>query len=396
MEAYVLDWLNLLLRWLHLIAGAAWIGASFYFVMLDSSLKPTSKEDDIKRGVHGNYWAVHGGGFYQSQKYLTGPKGEPLSQDLHWSKWEAYTTWLSGMGLLAIIYWFGASTYLIDKNVMALEPAPAVAISIGFIAGGWLVYDLLCRSLAGKENLLAGLVFVLVMLADWGLFQIFGARAAYVHVGAMMGTMMVANVFFHIIPGQKKMVDAIRAGQPVDPTPGVIGKQRSVHNTYFTLPVLFIMISNHYPMTYSHPHGWAVLGVIMIAGVLIRQFFVSRRRGRTLPLLLVIAGLLLAGLFVFLAPKASTTKASGVSFAEAKAVIDRRCVSCHAATPTQEGFAQPPKGVMLHDAANISQHAAKVAETVGNRYMPIGNLTQMTDDERALIAAWFAQGAKTK
>jgi uncharacterized membrane protein len=396
MEVYALDWLNLLLRWLHLIAGAAWIGASFYFVMLDSSLKPATKEEDIKRGVHGNYWAVHGGGFYQSQKYLTGPKGEPLSEDLHWSKWEAYTTWLSGMGLLAIIYWFGASTYLIDKNVMTLEPAPAVAISIGFIAGGWLAYDLLCRLLAGKENLLAGLVFVLVMLADWALFQIFGARAAYVHVGAMMGTMMVANVFFHIIPGQKKMVDAIRAGQSVDPTPGVIGKQRSVHNTYFTLPVLFIMISSHYPMTYSHPHGWAVLGAIMIAGVLIRQFFVSRRRGRTLPVLLVIPALMLGGLFVFLAPKTAVTRSSGVSFAEAKAVIDRRCVSCHAATPTQEGFAQPPKGVMLHDAANISQQAAKVAETVANRYMPIGNLTQMTDDERALIAAWFAQGAKTR
>jgi len=396
MEAYALDWLNLLLRWLHLIAGAAWIGASFYFVMLDSSLKPATEEDDIKRGVHGNYWAVHGGGFYQSQKYLTGPKSEPLTEDLHWSKWEAYTTWLSGMGLLAIIYWFGASTYLIDKNVMALEPAPAIAISIGFIAGGWLVYDLLCRLLAGNENLLAGLVFALVMLADWGLFQIFGARAAYVHVGAMMGTMMVANVFFHIIPGQKKMVDAIRAGLPVDPTPGVIGKQRSVHNTYFTLPVLFIMISNHYPMTYSHRYGWVVLGVIMIAGVLIRQFFVSRRRGRTLPVLLVIPGAMLAGLFVFLAPKSGATKAGGVSFAEAKAVIDRRCVSCHAANPAQEGFAQPPKGVMLHDTDSISQHAAKVAETVANRYMPIGNLTHMTDDERALIAAWFAQGAKTK
>ncbi len=396
MEAYALDWLNLLLRWLHLIAGAAWIGASFYFVMLDSSLKPATEDEDIKRGVHGNYWAVHGGGFYQSRKYLTGPKGEPLSEDLHWSKWEAYTTWLSGMGLLAIIYWFGASTYLIDKSVMALEPAPAVAISIGFIAGGWIVYDLLCRVLAGKENLLAGLVFLLVMLADWALFQVFGARAAYVHVGAMMGTMMVANVFFHIIPGQKKMVDAIRAGQPVDPTPGVIGKQRSVHNTYFTLPVLFIMISNHFPMTYSHPYGWAVLGVIMLAGVLIRQFFVLRRRGRNVPLLLVAGGALIAGLIVFLAPKPGTFKSDAVSFARVKAVIDSRCVSCHALTPTQEGFAQPPKGIVMQDVSGISQNAAKIAETVASRYMPIGNLTQMTDDERALIAAWFAQGAKTR
>lgn len=396
MEAYALDWLNLLLRWLHLIAGAAWIGASFYFVMLDSSLKPATEDEDIKRGVHGNYWAVHGGGFYQSRKYLTGPKGEPLSEDLHWSKWEAYTTWLSGMGLLAIIYWFGASTYLIDKSVMALDPVPAVAISMGFIAGGWIVYDLLCRVLAGKENLLAGLVFLLVMLADWALFQVFGARAAYVHVGAMMGTMMVANVFFHIIPGQKKMVDAIRAGQPVDPTPGVIGKQRSVHNTYFTLPVLFIMISNHFPMTYSHPYGWAVLGVIMLAGVLIRQFFVLRRRGRNVPLLLVAGGVLIAGLIAFLAPKTGVAKSDAVSFVKIKAVIDGRCVSCHAAMPTQKGFAQPPKGIVLQDASSISQNAAKVAETVASRYMPIGNLTQMTDEERALIAAWFAQGATTK
>ena len=330
METYVLDWLNLLLRWLHLITGAAWVGASFYFVLLDSSLKPATKDDDIERGVHGDYWAVHGGGFYHSEKYLTGPKREPLTQDLHWSKWEAYTTWLSGMGLLAIIYWFGASTYLIDKSVLALTPAPAVAISVAFIAGGWLVYDALCRFLAGRENLLAAIVFALVMIADWGLFQVFGARAAYVHVGTMMGTMMVANVFFHIIPGQMKMVEAIRAGKPVDPQPGVIGKQRSVHNTYFTLPVLFIMISNHYPMTYSHPYGWAVLGAIMLAGVLIRQFFVLRLRGKIVPSLILIALLLLVAVGVLLAPKAADPSAVKVTFTRVNAVIAERCMSCHA------------------------------------------------------------------
>jgi uncharacterized membrane protein len=396
MEAYIVDWLNLLVRWLHLITGIAWIGASFYFVMLDNSLSPPKKPEDARRGVFGELWAVHGGGFYNSQKYLTGPKGEPLSENLHWSKWEAYTTWLSGMGLLAIIYWYGASSYLIDPSVRALSPTAAVAISIAFIAGGWLVYDGLCRALAGNENILAGAMLALVMASAWALFHVFGARGAFVHVGAMIGTMMVANVFFHIIPGQKRMVADIRAGREPDPTPGIIGKQRSVHNTYFTLPVLFVMISNHYPMTYSHPYGWLVLGVIMLAGVLIRQFFVLRHKGRTLWALPGVAVALLAGLAVALAPAAPPPagKGEGVAFSRVKAVVDTRCVPCHAAQPTQAGFAQPPKGVMLETAEQIGQNAAKIAETVGNRYMPIGNLTQMTDDERALIAAWVAQGAK--
>ena len=396
METYVLDWLNLLLRWLHLIAGAAWIGASFYFVMLDASLKPATKEDDIKRGVHGDLWAVHGGGFYRSQKYLTGPKGEPLTMDLHWSKWEAYATWLSGMGLLAIIYWFGANTYLIDQSVMALEPAVAVAISIACIGGGWLVYDTLCKVLAERERLLATCVFMFVIAADWGLFQLFGARAAYVHVGAMMGTIMVANVFFHIIPGQRKMVDAIRANQPVDPQPGVIGKQRSVHNTYFTLPVLFIMVSSHFPMTYSHRFGWLTLAAIMLAGGLIRQFFVLRLRGKSAPVFAIAAVLILASVAFALAPSGSPKTSAAPTIAAVQTIISQRCTGCHAATPTREGFAQPPKGIVLESVEQIALHAAKIAETTANRYMPLGNLTQMTDDERAVIAAWSAAAARSR
>jgi len=400
MEAYVVDWLNLLVRWLHLITGIAWIGASFYFVMLDNSLTPPKKPEDAKRGVFGELWAVHGGGFYNSQKYLTGPKGEPLSENLHWSKWEAYTTWLSGMGLLGLIYWYGASSYLIDRNVMALTPLAGVAISIAFITGGWFAYDFACRVLAGNENLLAGVMLALVMVSAWALFHVFGARAAFVHVGAMIGTMMVANVFFHIIPGQKRMVADIRAGREPDPTPGIVGKQRSVHNTYFTLPVLFVMISNHYPMTYSHPYGWLVLGVIMLAGVLIRQFFVLRHKGRTMWMLPAVAVVLLVGLAVALAPAApSASAAKGasaetISFAQVKTVLDTRCISCHATQPTQPGFAQPPKGIVLETPEQIGQNAAKIAETVGNRYMPIGNLTQMTDEERTIVTGWFAQGAK--
>jgi len=396
MEAYVLEWLNLLMRWLHLIAGIAWIGASFYFVMLDNSLSPPARADDAQRGVFGELWAVHGGGFYVSQKFRTGPKGEPLSTNLHWSKWEAYTTWLSGMGLLALIYWLGARAYLIDNSVMPLGPGVAIVVSVAFLAGGLLVYEILCRMLEGRDTVLAVVLFAFIVASTWALFQLFSARAAYIHVGAMIGTMMVANVFFHIIPGQKKMVADIRAGREPDPRPGIIGKQRSVHNTYFTLPVLFTMISNHYPMTYSHPHGWLILAVIMLAGVLIRQFFVLRHRGNVKWALPAAGVALLAAVAVAIAPKVADPSGSKVTFASVESVMAERCLPCHSAHPTQAGFAQPPKGIVLETPEQIAANAPKVAETVGNRYMPIGNLTQMTDGERALITTWFAQGAVTR
>ena len=397
MEAYIVEWLSLLVRWLHLIAGIAWIGASFYFIMLDNSLALPAKAEDAKRGVSGELWAVHGGGLYQSQKFLAGPKGEALSNNLHWSKYEAYTTWLSGMGLLAIIYWFGASTYLIDKSVMALTPVQAIGISIATIAGGWVVYHALCKFVSKSEKLLAALLFAFVVILDWGLFQVFSARAAFLHVGAVLGTIMAANVFFAIIPGQKKMVAEIRAGREPDPASGRIGKQRSVHNTYFTLPVLFIMISNHYPMTYSHPYGWLILVAIMAAGALIRQFFVLRHRGQTRSLFVVVAVLLLLAVFFVLAPKPSSASAAGsVSFAQVRTVINARCITCHAAQPTFAGTIQPPKGVMLEGTEQIIAHAQKINETVASRYMPIANLTQMTDGEREIIALWFRDGAKVR
>ena len=396
MDAYLLDWVNLLLRWAHLIVGIAWIGASFYFVMLDNSLTAPKKAEDAQRGVHGELWAVHGGGFYCSQKFLTGPKGEPLSDNLHWSKWEAYSTWITGMALLALIYWVGASTHLVDARVMALSPMTAVLVSIGFLGLGWVVYDVLCRNLVGRDGLLALLVFVFVMLCNYGLHQVFSARGAYIHVGAMLGTMMAANVFFHIIPGQKRMVEQIRAGQPVDSQPGIIGKQRSVHNTYFTLPVLFIMISNHYPMTYSHKYGWLVLAIIMLAGVLIRQFFVLRHRGEVKWWLPLSGIALLVVLVVVMAPKPIDATGRKVSFAELNTVIQKHCTVCHAEKPSWVGFAQAPKGVMLQSPEQISQHAAKIAETVASGYMPLANVTQMSDEERRIIAAWAAQGSNTK
>jgi uncharacterized membrane protein len=391
MEAYLLDWANLLIRWLHFIAGVAWIGASFYFVMLDSSLSKPSRAEDSARGVSGELWAVHGGGIYHSQKYLVGPLGEPLSEHLHWSKWEAYTTWLSGMGLLAIIYWFGASTYLIDQRVMPLTPGVAIVISIGFIAGGWLVYNTLCKFLKGKDTLLAAIIFVLVMSSAWILFQLLSARAAYLHVGAMLGTIMVANVFFQIIPGQKKMVGQIRAGQDPDPEPGIVGKQRSVHNTYFTLPVLFIMISNHYPMTYSDEQGWLVLGFVMMAGVLIRQFFVLRHSGKhnwALPAIGV--ALLLAMLVYLMPPVIEVDESVSISDSQMQEVIKARCTSCHARKPTQAGFAEAPLGLVLETQDQTRTNAANIARVIATRYMPIGNLTQMTDAERELVATWYA------
>ena len=392
MEAYLLDWVNLLVRWLHFVAGVAWIGASFYFVMLDSSLSKPARKQDEERGVTGELWAVHGGGVYQSQKFLLGPLGEPLAENLHWSKWEAYTTWLSGMGLLAVIYWFGAKTYLIDQQVMALSPAVAVAISIGFLAGGWIVYNLLCKALRGKDNLLAGIIFILISTTAWVLFQLFSARAAYLHVGAMMGTIMAANVFFHIIPGQKRVVAQMRAGETPDTEPGIIGKQRSVHNTYFTLPVLFIMISNHYPMTYSSGQGWLVLIFIMLAGVLIRQYFVMRHSHRASPALPVIAVVLLLAMVWYLSPKAVDSEDAGkIGEAQMSEIINARCVSCHAVTPTQPGFVEAPLGMLLDTPENVLKNAERVAFTVQTNYMPIGNLTGMTDEERATVAVWYAQ-----
>jgi uncharacterized membrane protein len=395
MDAYWIDWANLLLRWLHLIAGVAWIGASFYFVMLDASLKSPRRRQDAEHGVAGELWAVHGGGFYRSQKFLTGPRNEPLPTDLHWSKWEAYTTWLSGMGLMLVIYWLGAATYLIDASVMALAPGVAIALSIATLAGGWLVYDLLCRRLVGRETLLTVLIALFAVLMSWLLHQVFSARAAYLHVGAMLGTMMVANVFVHIIPGQRRMVAQIRAGEPVDARPGVIGKQRSVHNTYFTLPVLFTMISNHYPMTYAHPHGWLVLLAIMLAGVLIRQFFVMRHRGAFHWWLPVAGGVLLVALVLALRPApVDPTSGEPVAFTTIRTIVAERCAACHAERPDWVGFAQAPKGIALETPEQILAHAAKNAETIASGYMPLGNLTGITEEERRLFALWYAQGAR--
>lgn len=400
MEAYVLDWLNLLVRWLHITAGVAWIGASLYFVMLDTSLRPPQNpEDATRRGVSGELWAVHGGGFYQSQKFLTGPRGQPLPANLHWSKWEAYTTWLSGMALLALVYWYGAQSLLIDRTVMDLSVSAAIAISAGSLVAGWLIYDALCR-LIHHEIVLSVLVYGLVVAAAWGYCQVFGGRAAYLHVGALIGTIMVWNVFFQIIPGQKKMVAEVRGGHPVDSRPGVIGKQRSVHNTYLTLPVLFIMVSSHFPMTFGHRQAWAVLAVLIMAGALIRQYFVLRHTGRDVIVLPLVALALLVVLAVALAPAAAlpgadkTAAAAGLVYAEVQPIFAERCAVCHAAKPTFPGFPQPPVGLRLETAEQVRAAAQKIQlQVVATQAMPPGNLTKMTDEERQRIGRWLAAGA---
>ena len=395
MESYIVDWLNLGVRWLHFIAGIAWIGASLYFVWLDNHLAPPRDPLDRTRGVYGEVWSVHGGGFYCAQKYLLGPKGEPLSDNLHWFKWEAYVTWLSGMALLAIIYWWGASAYLVDRSVLDLSVLASIAISAASLVVGWLVYDALCR-LVKNELALGVILYVLTVLAAWGYSHVFGARAAYIHVGALIGTIMVWNVYFHIIPGQRKMVEAIRAGREPDPRFGMIGKQRSVHNTYFTLPVLFTMISNHFPMTFGHRYAWAVLAVIMLAGALIRQYFVLRHSGKNALALPAIAVALPACLVIWLAPARGPASAGAneVTFTEVRPIIAQRCAVCHAERPSFAGFQQPPAGVMLDTPERIHAAAPRIQQqAVSTQAMPLGNLTQMTDEERTRVARWLARGA---
>ncbi|MBC7684875.1 MAG: urate hydroxylase PuuD [Bdellovibrionales bacterium] len=395
---YGLEWLNLIVRWLHVITGIAWIGASFYFVWLDNTIRPPAPGSELaNKGVSGELWAVHGGGFYNPQKYLVAPA--ELPKELHWFKWEAYSTWLSGFALLTIVYYFNAQAMMVDTAVANLSSLQAIGIGICSLVVGWTVYDLLCRSKLGQHELAFGAVIFLFLVASaFVLNKYLSGRAAYIHVGAMIGTMMVANVLMLIIPGQRKMVEAMTAGRKPDSIHGLKAKQRSVHNNYFTLPVLFIMISNHYAMTYRHEHAWAVLAVIMAAGVLIRHFFNLRHRGRIEWRYPVAGVALLLALAVAIAPKAPAASVAvadpAAQFAKVQSIMTQRCVACHSAHPSQPGFASAPAGVMLDDAAQIRQNAARIyAQSVQLKAMPLANLTNMTDAERAQVAAWFEAGA---
>ncbi|MPS79049.1 urate hydroxylase PuuD [Achromobacter sp.] len=401
MESYYLDWVNLLLRWAHIITGIAWIGTSFYFVMLDNSLEKPQDAESLNKGVGGEQWAVHGGGFYNMQKYAVQPK--KLPDHLHWSFWESYSTWLTGFALFTVSYLWNASTYLIDRSKMDWQPGTAVAVALAFFVVFWIVYDGICRLFGrGKhgDTIVGVLVAVFIALASWLACHWFAGRAAFLLVGAMMATTMSGNVFFWIIPGQRKNVAAMRAGKPVDPVHGQRGKQRSVHNTYFTLPVVFTMMSNHYSFTYTHQYNWIVLLLIMLGGAAIRQFFVVRHRFKLgnarNPVPYMLLGVAVLGLtIVWMRPapvpaSAAVAAPAEVAFAQVRHVLDQRCLLCH-------GEQVQMKNVRLDSVEQIAVHAQAVyQQVVVSKIMPMANSTGMTDDERALIGAWFQAGAKTR
>ena len=400
MEGYILDWANMLLRWVHVITAIAWIGSSFYFVWLDNSLTPPGDPALKEKGVGGELWAVHGGGFYNPQKYMSAPKSLP--ENLHWFYWESYSTWMTGFGLLVVLYLFNASTYLIDKNVFDMSPGAAVGFAVSYLIIGWVVYDAICRLFGKSDRLVGILVAVFVGVAAYAACHIFSGRAAFLLTGAMIATIMSANVLIWIIPGQRKVVAALKAGQPVDPIHGKRGKQRSVHNTYFTLPVLFAMLSNHYSMTYAHKQNWLVLILIMLAGVLIRQFFILKHKGK-INVAWPAAGVALLGVVaVMIAPQprpqvasnAAGDAANAVSFAKVQEIVNARCVQCHAEAPKMMPTAA--KGIKLDTVDEIKAHAQLIyQQAVQQKAMPLGNVTQITEDERALLGQWFEGGAKT-
>jgi uncharacterized membrane protein len=377
------------------VFAIAWIGSSFYFVWLDNHLTPPTDEDLKQRGVNGELWAVHGGGFYTPQKYFVGPKRMPQGV-LHWFYWESYSTWLSGFALFSLLYLWNASSFLVDKRVHDWSAPAAGAAALAFLVVGWLVYDAVCRVLGrtkdGKvgNDLRVGLViFACVVAASWLACQLFAGRAAFLIVGAMLATIMSANVFFWIIPGQRKVVADLQAGRQPDPVHGQRGKQRSVHNTYFTAPVLVAMLSNHYSVLYSHPHSWLVLVGLMLFGALARLVFVLRHKGPVRWPLVGLCALLLAALIVFVAPPrgdaAATAGTPGI--AQVQAIVQQRCVMCHNAQLAN-------KNVRLDSPEMIRQHAQQVLQqAVIARTMPLNNATQMTDGERALLRRWIEAGA---
>lgn len=402
--AWIVDWLHLLTRWFHLVAGAAWIGASFYFVWLNNNVRPI--EDDRGGRLAGGLWAVHGGAFYEVQKYKGAP--EKLPETLHWFKWEAYLTWISGIFLLLFVFWLKPTLMMVGPDA-PVSPSAAVGVGVGALVVGWIVYDLLCKSpLVRKPLLLAVVGYALLAGAAFGLSQVLNPRAAYIHVGAMIGTMMALNVFFVIIPGQRAMVDAMVEGREPPVERGQAGALRSLHNNYFTLPVLFIMVSNHFPFTYGHNVGWAVLIALGLLGALVKHWMNVHERGGKAPLVLpAVAVGMLALAFVSHGPlKASATDGDGARdpsintaaaappFDEVKRILEVRCAVCHAKKPTFEGIVEAPKGFMLDDPKRWGAQASLIhQQAVATQVMPLANVTKMTPEERQTLGAWIAAGA---
>ena len=404
MESYLLDWANLLLRWVHVITAIAWVGSSFYFVFLDNNLIRPKSPDLLEKGVDGALWAVHGGGFYNPQKYMVAPK--KIHTHLHWFYWESYSTWLTGFSLFTVSYLWNAGTYLIDKSLMDWSQAGAIGVALGFLVVFWLIYDRICQWFGFRKNgdaIVGAMLFVVICFAAWLSCHWFAGRAAFLLTGAMIATAMSANVFFWIIPGQRKVIAQMAAGEAVDPIHGKRAKQRSVHNTYFTLPVLFAMLSNHYSFTYSNPHNWVILIMMMLAGALIRQYFVMMhgyRLGRNKnPLGYAVVGVLvILAVIIALKPVASKSIANNadragqngsIAYKDVQKVLETRCYMCH-------GAAVQMKNVRLDSPEGVKQHAqAMYQQVVVTRIMPMNNATNISEDERTLIGAWFQAGAKT-
>ena len=426
MEAHLMEWLNLSVRWIHMITGVAWIGASFYFVWLENNLNRANPKD----GLAGDLWAIHGGGIYHLEKYKLAPPTMP--ENLHWFKWEAYFTWMSGIALLCLVFYFNPALYLIAPGSSMSGPE-AVAIGIGSLIAGWFIYDFLCDSALGKRPALLGFVlFVLLVAAAFGLSKVFSGRGAYLHVGAIIGTIMVGNVFRTIMPAQRALVAAIKEGRSPDPALPAKGLLRSRHNNYFTLPVLFIMISNHFPSTYGSQYNWLILAGIAVAAVLVRHYFNTRHDSQKYAWTLPVGALAMISLAYVTGPKPAepiakapaaieyqplpeTALGGGLKpaapaapaaepapaqattdFGQVHHVIEQRCTVCHSAKPTSPLFSTAPAGVMFDTPAQIQQQAARIqAQAVASQIMPLGNITQMTQQERDLIGSWINQGART-
>lgn len=427
MGAYILDWLNLFFRWFHVIAGVAWIGASFYFVWLDMSLqKPPKWKAD--KGISGDLWAVHGGGFYEIAKYKLEP--EEMPKTLHWFKWEAYTTWLTGMCMLTIVYYANATAYLIDPNKVDFgSNLGAIATSLLFLGGSYAIYEIIVRSRIGKNAVaFSATIFILMIIATWGAYQLFSDRASFIHVGAILGTIMAGNVFFGIMPAQRALVDCVRRGVKPDENVAnlaLMARNRSLMNNYFTLPLIFTMISNHYPMMYSPNSswlsGWMVLVFVGIITAITRHFFNQKHLGHFKPQFLIVPAILTLVLIFLMRPapiepapvspiqSAAAPAADGTGTADGAAaadtataeatsaasgddaimaVVHERCTVCHAAQPTQPGFAAPPAGIILQTPEDMKAHKAKVVTAVQSSYMPLGNITKMTDEERQQVVAY--------
>ncbi len=419
METYILDFVNFMLRWLHVIAAIAWIGESIYFVMLDNSLRPPQDESCKSKGVFGEMWAVHGGGFYHNQKYATSPPALPAS--LHWSFWKSYATWLSGFSLFVILYMVNPDFYLVNPGsrwqwAAGLSGWQANVVALLFLASGWIVYNELCKRISPnmeRDGILSVAVGALIVAIAYLSTQLFAGRAAFLLTGAVMATAMSANVFFWIIPGQRRMVNAMKSGEAPNPIDGKRGKQRSVHNTYFTLPVVLLMISNHYAFAYTQAQAWLVMSLLIFAGAIIRQFFVLMHAGKTQPAYLLAGGVLILLTFwvaaptqesqaetaqaetaqlqaprVKAGPSASTGAAGTPLSAKVASIIDKRCAGCHSTHPENPAFSAPPAGLRFDAVDQIISHQAKIKEVVANRYMPLGNVTKMTEKERKTIKSW--------